>query len=114
MKIIISESFFKGDSRAFEDFIKSQYGKPLQKVLLRRLRNADAAMNLCVLLQPGFPGDWHWLEGNRAHQLGANLSRGMRLVCEADGDLRQYMDQGGGISCKMITTLVIADIVDYH
>jgi len=114
MKIIISESFFKGDSKEFEDFIKTRYGKPLQKVFLRRLRNVDAAMNLCVLLQPGFPGDWHWLEGNRSHQLGANLSGGMRLVCQAEGDLKQYMDQSGGINCKLITVLIIIEIIDYH
>ena len=87
MKIIISERFFKGDSKGFEDFVKATFGKPVQKVLLRRLRHIDAALNLCVLLQPGFPGGWHWLDGNRSHQLGVNLSGGMRLICEVEGEL---------------------------
>lgn len=114
MKILISERLFEGPAREFEDFIKSKYESSTQKILIRRLRNAEAVNNLCVLLQPGFPGDWHWLEGDRNHQISANLDGGRRIVFDVEGGLRQYRDASGGIDCKLITVLVLVEVVNYH
>ncbi len=114
MKIIISRSVFEGVDVDFEKFIKAKYGKAVQKVLVRRLRDSIAASNLSVLLLPGFPGDWHWLEGDRKHQISANLNGGRKMVFEVDGGLQKFKDSSGGINCKSITTLILVEVVNYH
>lgn len=81
------------------------------RILTHRLEQLTAAENLEQLRS--HPGHWHELTGNRWGQLAANLEGANRLIFEPDHDPVPRKPDGG-LDWRLVTAVVITEIVDYH
>ena len=114
MIILISSAFYEGRSENLKDFVKKNWSITTSKIFNRRLNEAQSVNNLSILLQEGFPGNWHWLGGDRVGQISVTLDGGRRLILEPEGSLSQYKDEHGTINNKLITTLIVVELANYH
>ncbi len=113
MEVLIHKKFYKGEGEDFGKFCKQTYGKPMGKVIARRLEHARAANCLADLTVQGFPGRWHWLSGDREGQISADLDRMNRLIFEPTMSPAEY-HVGGILHEENIKEIVLIEVVDTH
>jgi len=99
--------------KAIKEHVKRNHDEPNAKVFMRRIRNARDASSLQVLLQPGFPGNWELLKGDRHGQISATLRGGKRLICIPNGNLDDFCVEGN-LHAKLIEEMIIIGIENYH
>lgn len=114
MEIRIHKKFYDGSPDGFFNFCRRKFGMPTAKCILKRIENAKAVDNLSILLQPGFPGRWHWLSGNRKYQISADLKGLERLIFFPIEEVKEFIDSKGNLDNKKILGLIIIEKADTH
>lgn len=90
------------------------YGRDQAKKIQARLTTLRAGFdNVGDLLDSGAPGKWHPLRADRASQVACSLVEPWRLILEPT-DLSKAMRDDGTIDWRLVTSIIIVEIVDYH
>jgi proteic killer suppression protein len=91
--------------------IKKKYGVNAKRVA-RRIAEITAAPNLATLIQ--IPAaNCHSLSGKRKNEWALDVSKNDRLIFEIDHDPIPLLDNNS-IDTKMVTSICVVEIVDYH
>lgn len=114
MDLHINPKFYDGEPEDFDRYCQKTYGAPTAKLIARRLEHVKAAENLAVLMKQGFPGRWHWLTGNRKHQISADLKDLKRLIFIPIEEPKDFLDSAGNLDNRRIHGLVVWEIADTH
>lgn len=113
MEINIHKNFYKGPADGFDNYCKRNYGGPTAKLITKRINNIKASENLSILMKPGFPGRWHWLNGDRKYQISADLIHPKRLIFIPEEDSKDF-DLEGILDNKKVLGLIMWEVTDTH
>ena len=90
--------------------LSRRYGALGARKIQGRLSQLEAADSLADMRS--LPGRWHELTGDRAGHLAADLHQPFRMILRPAEPVPRTDD--GGLDWARITTVIIAEIADYH